>query len=76
MLGAELTHILLSLGKHYSCQTKRICYLFRSTVSNNNFIISTGEKLTEAEVDEVSKDCMDPEDEDGMVPYVRKYSNF
>lgn len=35
--------------------------------------LSEGEKLTEAEVDEVAKDCMDPEDEDGMIPYVRKY---
>ncbi|XKL66484.1 hypothetical protein PGB90_009904 [Kerria lacca] len=42
MLGAELLHILLSLG----------------------------EKLTDAEIEEVAKDCLDPEDEDGMVPYV------
>ncbi|KAL1132707.1 hypothetical protein AAG570_010659 [Ranatra chinensis] len=44
MVGAELQHILLSLG----------------------------EKLTDAECSEVLKDCLDPEDEDGMIPYVRK----
>ncbi|XP_039290213.1 myosin light chain 1 isoform X3 [Nilaparvata lugens] len=42
MVGAELSHILLSLG----------------------------ERLTEKEVDEVLKDCLDPEDDDGMVPYI------
>ncbi|XP_065210936.1 myosin light chain alkali-like [Planococcus citri] len=35
-----------------------------------HILLSLGEKLTDAEVDEVAKDCMDPEDEDGMVPYV------
>ncbi|KAF6206799.1 hypothetical protein GE061_018035 [Apolygus lucorum] len=42
MVGAELSHILLTLG----------------------------DKLTEAECSEVLKDCLDPEDEDGMIPYV------
>ncbi|CAH1405951.1 unnamed protein product [Nezara viridula] len=42
MVGAELHHILLSLG----------------------------EKLNDAECNEVLKDCLDPEDEDGMIPYV------
>lgn len=42
MLGAELSHTLLSLG----------------------------ERLDEKEVDEVLKDCLDPEDEDGFIPYV------
>lgn len=46
-------------------------YLFATGV----FFFS-GEKLSDAELDEVVKDCMDPEDEDGMIPYVRKYSNF
>lgn len=36
----------------------------------------SGEKLTEAELDEVVKDCMDEEDEDGMIPYVREYFDF
>lgn len=35
-------------------------------------MIITGEKLTDAEVEEVCKDCLDPEDEDGQVPYARK----
>ncbi|XP_034247448.1 myosin light chain alkali isoform X2 [Thrips palmi] len=42
MLGAELSHTLLSLG----------------------------ERLDEKEVEEVLKDCLDPEDEDGFIPYV------
>lgn len=37
-------------------------------------ILSTGERLSEAEVDEVLKDCLDPEDDEGMIPYVREYS--
>jgi len=42
MLGAELSHTLLSLG----------------------------ERLTDKEVDEVLADCLDPEDDEGMVPYI------
>ncbi|XP_058810128.1 myosin light chain alkali [Phymastichus coffea] len=41
MLGAELSHILLSLG----------------------------ERLEDHEVEIVLKECMDPEDEDGFIPY-------
>lgn len=40
------------------------------------FRVLAGEKLSDAELDEVVKDCMDPEDEDGMIPYVREYSIF
>lgn len=32
-----------------------------------------GEKLEDNEVAEVTKDCMDTEDDDGMIPYARKY---
>ncbi|XP_016921624.1 myosin light chain alkali isoform X3 [Apis cerana] len=32
-------------------------------------LLALGEKLTDAEVEEVLKDCMDPEDEDGFIPY-------
>lgn len=32
-----------------------------------------GEKLEDSEVNEVVKDCMDAEDDDGMIPYARKY---
>lgn len=35
-----------------------------------------GEKLEDAQVDELVKDCMDPEDDDGMIPYARKYSKM
>jgi len=33
----------------------------------------SGERLTDAECEEVLKDCMDPEDDDGFIPYARKY---
>lgn len=36
----------------------------------SHILLSLGEKLTDEECKEVIKDCLDPEDEDGMVPYV------
>lgn len=39
-------------------------------------IIVTGEKLEDNEVAEVAKDCMDAEDDDGMIPYARKSQSF
>lgn len=36
-------------------------------------IMSLGERLSDSECDEVLKDCMDPEDDDGQIPYARKY---
>ncbi|XP_075232122.1 myosin light chain alkali [Lycorma delicatula] len=48
MMGAELSHILLSLG----------------------------ERLTDKETEEVLKDCLDPEDDDGMIPYVPFLARF
>lgn len=35
-----------------------------------------GERLSDAECDEVIKDCMDPEDDDGFIPYARKYRSI
>ncbi|XP_050421776.1 myosin light chain alkali isoform X1 [Adelges cooleyi] len=35
-----------------------------------HILLSLGEKLSDKELDEAVKDCMDPEDEDGMIPYV------
>lgn len=32
-------------------------------------LLALGEKLEDNEVNEVVKDCMDPEDDDGMIPY-------
>ncbi|XP_077297849.1 myosin light chain alkali isoform X3 [Arctopsyche grandis] len=32
-------------------------------------LLSLGEKLDDAQVDELVKDCMDPEDDDGFIPY-------
>ena len=37
----------------------------------NNFPIS-GEKLEREEVDILIKECCDPEDDDGFIPYERK----
>lgn len=37
-----------------------------------NNIANPGEKLDDNEVAEVTKDCMDPEDDDGMIPYACK----
>lgn len=37
------------------------------------FILILGERLNEKETEEILKDCLDPEDDDGMIPYVRKY---
>ncbi|XP_044003064.1 myosin light chain 1 isoform X2 [Aphidius gifuensis] len=38
-------------------------------VELTNMLLTLGEKLDEKEVDIVVKDCMDPEDEDGFIPY-------
>lgn len=32
-------------------------------------LLALGEKLTEDELENVFKDCMDPEDDDGNIPY-------
>lgn len=39
----------------------------------SNFLLALGEKLTEAQVDEVFEDHMGEEDDDGNIEYVRKY---
>ena len=41
-------------------------------IFDNNFPIS-GEKLEREEVDILIKECCDPEDDDGFIPYERKY---
>jgi hypothetical protein len=43
-------------------------YLF-VTIHSNLYV---GERLTDQECETVLKDCMDPEDEDGFIPYTRK----
>lgn len=35
-------------------------------------LLSLGEKLTDAEVDELFEDCLDEEDDEGEIPYERK----
>ena len=40
-------------------------------IFSNNFPIS-GEKLEREEVDILIKECCDPEDDDGFIPYERK----
>lgn len=39
-------------------------------------LLSLGERLTDAECEECLKDCMDPEDDDGFIPYERKYFDW
>ncbi|XP_011302143.1 myosin light chain alkali [Fopius arisanus] len=38
-------------------------------VELSNMLVTLGEKLDDSEVDVIMKDCCDPEDEDGFVPY-------
>jgi hypothetical protein len=35
-------------------------------------VSNSGERLSDAETDDVLKDCMDQEDDDGFIPYERK----
>ncbi|XP_043466062.1 myosin light chain 1 [Leptopilina heterotoma] len=35
----------------------------------SHLLVTLGEKLVESEVEEVFRDCLDPEDEDGFIPY-------
>ncbi|XP_033214301.1 myosin light chain alkali isoform X2 [Belonocnema kinseyi] len=42
----------------------------------SHILMTLGEKLTEEETDTVLKDCMDPEDEDGFIPYVPFIKKF
>lgn len=39
-------------------------------------LLSLGERLEDFQVDEVLADCMDKEDEEGFIPYERKYNFF
>ena len=34
-------------------------------------LMSLGERLTDKEVDDIIKDCADPEDDDGFIPYAQ-----
>ncbi|XP_055382853.1 myosin light chain alkali isoform X3 [Condylostylus longicornis] len=37
----------------------------------NHILMSLGETLDQEQVDELFKDCMDPEDEEGFIPYAQ-----
>lgn len=37
-------------------------------------LLSLGERLEDTDVDEVLKDCMDAEDDEGQIPYAREYN--
>ena len=76
MLG-ELEHILLSLGNSIHSRTflKTIVHVdikgpFINFSLTNTYI--KGEKLEREEVDILIKECCDPEDDDGFIPYERK----
>nr|CAD7458689.1 unnamed protein product [Timema tahoe] len=65
MLSAELSHTLLSLGNlSYSSLHKPNTHRLFSEL-----ICLDSERLSDKEVDDILKDCLDPEDEDGFVPY-------
>lgn len=40
------------------------------------FLFFLGERLTDPETEEVLADCMGQEDDDGYIPYERKYLFF
>lgn len=71
MIGAELSHILLSLGILIWEENKWLGRWY-----NLRILPSTGERLEEKEVDDIIAACCDPEDEDGMIPYKRKSHPF
>lgn len=75
MMAAELSHTLLSLGKHftwfYSESEKKL-----NLTKNFSMILVLGERLADTETDELLKDCLDTEDDDGFVPYERKFSQL
>ena len=48
----------------YRCDCSVICSL----------LLCSGERLTEKEVNEIMAECCDEEDEDGFIPYERKYT--
>lgn len=60
--------MLTNLGKIVD---NRSTAIFFSSIFQN--LHHTGEKLTEEEIDTVTQDCMDPENENGLINYVRKY---
>jgi len=41
-----------------------------------HILLSLGEKLEREEVDILVKECCDPEDDDGFIPYERKLTHF
>ncbi len=77
MLG-ELEHILLSLGNiwfGFFNQLKKsslcISKVFISSFSPATYNVP-GEKLEREEVDVLLKECCEPEDDDGFIPYESK----
>lgn len=70
MIGAELFHILVSLGQFTFA-------LIEESPSSVFFYLSlygAGERLTEQEADDILKDCCPEENEDGEIPYSRMFS--
>lgn len=39
-------------------------------------LLTLGERLSDPETEEVLRDCMDQEDDDGFIPYERKYQTM
>lgn len=66
MLLAELQHALLSLGKFKLKEKTFVKFLTKQRFA--------GENLEDEQVEALFADCMDPEDDEGMIPYSRKFS--
>lgn len=43
------------------------------TVLTKLYVSCLGERLNDNELDSVLTDCMDPEDDEGFIPYIREY---
>lgn len=65
MLVGELSHSLLSLGQY-----KNIENIYFSEI----LTFFLGERLTDAQVDEVFEDCLPEEDDEGEIEYDSKYN--
>lgn len=70
----HLRIICLARGRWLQCEVEStITNAYKRVHVVYNFLL--GEKLSDPEVEQVLKDCMDPEDDDGFIPYARKYGS-
>lgn len=67
MLAGELIHSLLALGQQSVYYLSLIVIIIVIL-----FICRLAEKLTDAEGDVLFEDCLDEENDEGEIPYIRK----